>query len=156
MTTVVLMRPTGREPTPEDLQSWWDYMTKPPPIRLVGNVWEVTHDFAHIGFDLQARDVRAGFKTDLASLPWWVGFAVQKHDERRARAAIPHDLYYRLQLHDVDQMAADRAYRRDLDFQGYPLWRSRVSYLGLRAGGRKAWKNNASAAPGLREEWGYA
>jgi len=56
----------------------WELMS---PLR-----WEIgKKDSGHV------YEVKPGFETDLASIPWWGRWAIDRGDARLAKAAILHD-----------------------------------------------------------------
>lgn len=123
------------------------------PIDLVDDHWEAREPIEHEGWDGATRVIPKGFPSDLASVPWFLGWLLPKFSEVRARAAYPHDFFYRLQLPDVDRMAADRMFFRDLILRNAYVWRAVLMYLGLRWFGWIAWRKNRKLASAMRGRW---
>lgn len=125
------------------------------PIALEGDHFVTTEEIAHEGWDGIVRIIPKGFESDLASLPWWLGWMFPRYSEIRARSAVPHDLFYRLQLDDVSRQAADRMFFRDLMIQNAYVHRAILMYYGLRMFGWYAWWKNGKHVEAARAEVGH-
>ncbi len=123
------------------------------PIDLVDDHWVVREDVTHEGWDAVERIIPAGFETDLASVPWMLGWLFPRFNEARARAALPHDYFYRLQLPNVSRQAADRMFLRDLMIRNRLVHRAILMYYGLRMFGWVAWKKKKKQAAEMRARW---
>ena len=76
------------------------------------------------------------FVSDLASIPWFVGFMLSRLGKHQ-RAAILHDWLYRNRVNSKGY--CDRQFNNAMIFDGVARWR-RVSIIaGLKIGGRLSW-----------------
>ncbi|MBU8921770.1 MAG: DUF1353 domain-containing protein [Bacteroidales bacterium] len=75
--------------------------------------------------------VRAGFETDLASIPRIARFFIVKNGRHRA-AAIVHDYLCRLKL-DFSRVRADKIFLEAMKLRGVPRIRRRLMYWAVRA-----------------------
>jgi len=80
-----------------------------------------------------------GFRTDLASVPWFLGFLFPNNGSHQ-RAAVHHDAAYEKQ--HCSRFSADAAFRAIMASDGVPKWRRRLMYMGVRVFGRWAWKSH--------------
>lgn len=83
--------------------------------------------------------VPAGFRCDLASIPWFVRFAFNPNGAHQ-RAAVFHDAAYRLQT--CSRFTADAAFRAILEHDNVSWWRTFILYYAVRLFGLPAWKEN--------------
>ncbi len=88
----------------------------------------------------QEFTVPAGFSTDLASTPWFMGWLIRGVSEKRDKAAILHDYFYRTHPAGVTREDADRIFLRAMIEDGATLWRAWVMYRAVRWFGGKAWR----------------
>lgn len=77
-----------------------------------------------------------GFVFDLASLPWWIGFALKKLG-RHQRAACLHDWFYANQTNS--KRWADLQFRLAMDEDNTKGWRKWTAWTGATLGGWFAW-----------------
>ncbi len=80
--------------------------------------------------------VNGGFVTDLASIPWFVKWAIIKLG-RHQRAAVLHDWLYRNTIGTKEW--ADGQFNQAMIEDGVVEWRRKVIMFGLKIGGHKAW-----------------
>jgi len=80
--------------------------------------------------------VPSGFVFDLASLPWWIGFALKKLG-RHQRAACLHDWLYANQING--KRWADKQFRLAMDEDNTKGWRKWTAWTGVACGGWFAW-----------------
>ncbi len=79
--------------------------------------------------------VKAGFYTDLASIPRWATAAIPKLGHH-VRAAIVHDWTYRMVGHEnLSRAQADLLFLHGMTSDGVPLFRRTVMYRAVRFGG---------------------
>jgi len=83
--------------------------------------------------------IPAGFVTDFASVPRFFWRIVPPWG-RYSPAAVVHDYLYASGM--VKRAEADRIFLRLMKKLGVPYWKRHVMYLGVRAGGRKAWNEH--------------
>ena len=90
------------------------------------------------------RDVKAdkdytvpsGFVFDLASLPWWTGWALTKLGKHQ-RAAALHDWLYMNRINS--KRWADEQFRLAMIHDGVKPWRVWMAWSGVAVGGWPAW-----------------
>ena len=82
--------------------------------------------------------VKAGFVTDLASIPWFIPIS-QSCDV--ISAAILHDSLYAFQTCSKD--FADRLFKEAMGVNNTPKWKIQMFYYAVRWFGGKAWKKAA-------------
>ena len=80
--------------------------------------------------------VPEGFVFDLASLPWWIGFALTKLG-RHQRAACLHDWFYVNKTNG--KRWSDKQFRLAMDEDHTKGWRKWLAWSGVAAGGWFAW-----------------
>ena len=80
------------------------------------------------------------FVTDLASLPWWVGFLLKKLGSHQ-RAAVLHDWLYQNRLGTKEW--ADRQFKRAMEYDNVETWRINLIMAGLKAGGWVSWNKDS-------------
>lgn len=80
--------------------------------------------------------VPAGFKFDLASVPWWLGGIAQKLG-RHQRAACLHDYLYRKNI--GTRAWADKQFRLAMQEDQTAGWRRWAMWAGVRVGGWWSW-----------------
>jgi hypothetical protein len=81
--------------------------------------------------------VPENFRSDLASVPWYLRFlfdALGLHQ----RAALFHDWLY--SAHETTRATADAVFRDILEFDGLSKWRVRAMYFGVRLFGKRYWR----------------
>jgi Protein of unknown function (DUF1353) len=88
--------------------------------------------------------VPAGFRTDLASVPWQVWRKYPKFG-RHIGAAVIHDWLYRTQPPDVERMQADAAFRDLLRRDGVRYGDVAVMHAAVREFGDSAWRRRKIA-----------
>ena len=87
--------------------------------------------------------VPAGFRTDLASVPWTVVWR-KMYDKfgRWTGAAVVHDWFYRTQPDGVTREQADRVFRDLMRRDGVPYGIVDIMYSAVRRHGWRAWNKN--------------
>lgn len=93
-----------------------------------------------------------GQDSDGASIPrlFWRLLGHPFHGPFR-RAAILHDAYYRLQYAGISRRAIDLMLYDALLHDGCPKWKAAIIYASVRAGGWRAWGQNAKKLSSGRE-----
>jgi len=97
--------------------------------------FEVVHGFKWWGVfldDFEVIEVPAGFKTDLASIPWGMRNFYSRTGKSR-KPAVTHDYLYSIKWRTRKE--CDQLFRQLLLERGMPGWKARLAYLGVRAGG---------------------
>ena len=84
----------------------------------------------------QQYRVPKGMVFDLASLPWWIGFALTKLG-RHQRAACIHDWFYENKTNS--KRWADKQFRLAMDEDNTKGWRKWTAWSGVAVGGWFAW-----------------
>lgn len=93
-------------------------------------VWLCDDDDTHV--------VPAGYVFDLASLPWWIGWALTKLGKHQ-RAACLHDWFYDNRTNS--KTWADKQFRQAMELDGLETWRTWMAWSGVAAGGWFAWRS---------------
>lgn len=113
----------------------------PLDLRYVdGERWVLLSTFRAISDSVGLIDVSAGFHTDFNSIPRALTNILPR--EEYGEAAVLHDKLYRdasTGLIAVTRAQADAVHREFLIWKHAPRWKVWAMYLGLRAGGWKAW-----------------
>lgn len=95
--------------------------------------------------DMVRVHVPAGFKTDLASVPWCFEWYVNNSDKRIRRPAIIHDYCYRslgcLRHIVLTRKQCDDMFLDALKEEGVGRIKRTLMWLGVRSMGWLAWKN---------------
>ncbi len=86
----------------------------------------------------------AGFRSDLASIPWWLPFGSLLFPSNGAhqRWAVGHDHLYRRQPFGVRRVEADAAFFSGMQDDGVPTWRAFAMYAAVRLFGWISWNQN--------------
>ena len=91
---------------------------------------------------LMSLEIPKGFRTDLASIPWWLKWLpFLDPTDPKYRMAVIHDAMYAMQ--EVYREDADMVFRSGLKADGVGIWIRMAMYYGVRLGGRKAWMDHA-------------
>ncbi len=86
-------------------------------------------------------EVRAGFYSDLASIPRWATAVIPKLGYH-VRAAIVHDWTYRKLHHEgLSRAQADLLFLHGMETDGVRGFRRRVMYRSVRVGGDRSWRS---------------
>jgi len=98
--------------------------------------------------------VKAGFVTDLASLPWFASIMFKKPGKTQ-RAAVLHDWLYRNNINSTNpphhyrnfnnKKWSDAQFNKAMKQDGVRRWRRYLIIAGLTVGGHKAWNYPAKA-----------
>lgn len=80
--------------------------------------------------------VPKGFVYNLASLPWWIGWALEKLG-RHQRAAALHDYLYEKRI--GEKSWADKQFLQAMKADKVKGWRRYMAYTGVAVGGWLAW-----------------
>ena len=105
-----------------------------------GNVFTLREDI-EICWNGKSFTIRAGFKSDGASVPRFFWRAVfPPGDNRALRAAFAHDYIYRMHPEGWTKAEADRMFYDLLIEGGIPWYRAKAAYLGVKLFGSGAWK----------------
>ena len=84
--------------------------------------------------------VPTGFISDLASIPWFVGFILAKLGKHQ-RAAVLHDWLYRNRIKLKGY--CDKQFNDAMKFDGVVKWRRLAIIGGLKIGGRISWHKDS-------------
>ena len=95
--------------------------------------------------------IPAGFESDGASTPRWLWWLVPPHGLYLA-AALLHDRRYRWQR--TSRHFADAEFLFIMKLYKVPAWKRMLMWLGVRAGGWFAWRQNAKKKMALFAEYG--
>lgn len=107
-----------------------------PPILLtpIGKErWMVTSSWTAHGVTIPS-----GFRTDLASIPWWAGWLLKRNDIAWIVAGVIHDYAYRTKTET--RLEADRKLRQVAKLEGVPSFHYNVVYIAVRLFGKSAWQ----------------
>lgn len=88
--------------------------------------------------DYNVHIVPMGFVFDLASLPWWIMWALEKLG-RHQRAAALHDWLYVNQTNS--KRWSDLQFRQAMDHDAVGDWRKWLAWAGPAVGGWFAWRS---------------
>ena len=83
--------------------------------------------------------VPAGYVFNLASLPWWIGWALTKLGKHQ-RAACLHDWFYDNRTNS--KTWADLQFRQAMDMDSVKGWRKWMAWSGVAVGGWFAWRSS--------------
>ena len=84
--------------------------------------------------------IRAGFTTDLASIPWFVGWLLKRNDIPWIVAGIIHDHAYRTRT--TSRLEADRRLRDIARIEGAPAWHTSIVFVAVRLFGWSSWRRS--------------
>ena len=105
-----------------------------------GNVFTLREDIT-IEWNGKSILIRAGFKSDGASVPRFFWRAVfPPGDNRALRAAFAHDYVYRMHPEGWTKAEADQMFYDLLVKGGIPWYRAKAAYLGVKLFGGQAWR----------------
>ena len=114
-------------------------ITGPLDIRHVGGEnWRLLAPLA-VEWNSMEFDVRAGFKTDLASVPRVIRGLVPK-GRNETRGAVVHDWLYRGHEAGWTRLEADSLFLAAMDEDGVGWLRRQTIYRAVRAFGMWSWK----------------
>lgn len=87
----------------------------------------------------EEHEVPAGFVSDGMSVPRFFWRLLSPPvDGRTLRASVVHDYLYSTGI--VSRAEADRLYRAMLIGDGYPAWKARAVWIGVRIGGKSHYR----------------
>ena len=85
--------------------------------------------------------VPEGFRTDLASIPWFVGWLLKRNDIPWIVAGIIHDHGYHTQTEP--RRTVDRRLRDVARAEGAPAWHTHIVYAAVRLFGWPSWRRSS-------------
>ncbi len=114
--------------------------------KLQGNEWELISPFRYWCERLGAWiEVPRGFRTDLASVPWFGRWFVSV-DGDHTKAAIVHDWLYvsgsAVDLPQVTRRDADQIFLEALTVRGVPAYKRNAMYAAVRIGGGRMFRDD--------------
>lgn len=112
-------------------------------LTITNDDFELIEDLVYQGNE-QVFRVPAGFKTDLASTPWFMKWLIPGISEKRDKAAVLHDWFYRARPEGVTRKDADRIFFRVMIEDGAHVWRALVMRWGVRAFGWMHWRKSGA------------
>ncbi len=116
-----------------------------------GRDWKLVEPFKYVVGDIDALfeiRVPAGFVTDFASIPRLFWFILPPTGPY-GKASVIHDLCYRGHL--FNRAISDAIFLEAMGVLKVSWWKKWVVYLGVRIGGRGAWKENATKVDETRQ-----
>lgn len=118
-----------------------EYVHTKKPVRAPDDMRELTVDLTALWRDLQIR-VKAGYRTDGASIPRWAWRVIGHPWAQYLPAAIVHDILYETEF--LPRELADQCFRDLMVWLEVPAWRRGAMYRAVRLVGGFTWRKHTA------------